>query len=71
MFFIYVYKKHMAHNRYKVDYYLVYENGAKNSQSTTLLMESDSEYEAIQKIKSSNNLTSNVRDIQIIRLIQD
>ena len=58
----------MAKN-YRVDYYLVYENGSKNSQATTILMESDSHSEAIRKIRATNNLTSNVKDIEIIRIV--
>ena len=61
----------MAQKRYKVNYYLIYEGGGKNSQSTTLLMERDSDNEAIRLIKSSNNLTSNVRDIEIISMIEE
>ena len=53
------------------NHYLIYEGGGKNSQSTTLLMERDSDNEAIRLIKSSNNLTSNVRDIEIISMIED
>ena len=53
---------------YQVDYYLIYEGGGKLSQSTTLIMESNSESDAIRKIKSKNNLTSNVKDIQIIKI---
>lgn len=58
----------MAKN-YRVDYYLVYENGSKNSQATTLFMESDSHNEAIRKIRATNNLTSNVKDIEIIKIV--
>ena len=57
--------------RFKVNYYLVYENGSKNSQGTTLLMEKESDNEAIRLIKSTNNLTSNVKDIQIISIKED
>jgi hypothetical protein len=53
---------------YKVDYTLVYEGGSKLTQSTTLIMESESSDEAKRKIRSTNNITSNVRDIQIDRI---
>jgi hypothetical protein len=57
-------------NHYAVDYYLVYANNSKLSQSTTLIMESDSSSEAERKIRERNNLTSNVKEIQIIRMIK-
>lgn len=53
---------------YKVDYTLVYEGGSKLTQSTTLIMESESSDEAKRKIRSTNNIASNVRDIQIDRI---
>jgi hypothetical protein len=53
---------------YKIDYTLVYEGGSKLTQSTTLIMESESSDEAKRKIRSTNNITSNVRDIQIDRI---
>jgi hypothetical protein len=54
---------------YKVDYYIVYDGGGKLSQSTTINMESPSENEAIRRIKGTNNLTSNVKEIIIIRIV--
>jgi|LakMenEpi03Aug12_release.lakeMendotaPanAssembly.Ray.scaffolds.fasta_scaffold4390203_1 hypothetical protein len=58
----------MAKN-YRVDYYLVYVGGGKLSQATTLSMDSPSENEAIRRIKGTNNLTSNVKEIIIIRIL--
>jgi hypothetical protein len=54
---------------YKVDYYLIYDGGSKLSQATTINMESPSESEAIRRIKGTNNLTSNVKEISIIRIV--
>jgi hypothetical protein len=60
----------MSQKKYIVNYYLVYENGSKLSQGTTLLMESPSEYDAIRQIRSKNNLTSNVKNIEITKIVQ-
>jgi hypothetical protein len=57
-------------NHYEVNYYLVYENNSKLSQATTLIMESDSSSEAERKIREKNNLTSNVKEIQITKIIK-
>ena len=54
---------------YRVDYYIVYVGGGKLSQSTTLNMDSPSDNEAIRRIKGTNNLTSNVKEIIIIRIL--
>jgi hypothetical protein len=55
-------------NHYQVDYHLIYEGGNKSHLSTTLLMESQSESEAIRKIRGTNNLTNNVREVRITRI---
>ena len=60
----------MMTNHYEVNYYLVYENNSKLSQATTLIMESDSSSEAERKIREKNNLTSNVKEIQITKIIK-
>jgi hypothetical protein len=54
---------------YRVDYYIVYVGGGKLSQSTTLNMDYPSDNEAIRRIKGTNNLTSNVKEIIIIRIL--
>ena len=46
------------------------ENNSKLSQATTLIMESDSSSEAERKIREKNNLTSNVKEIQITKIIK-
>jgi len=66
--FIFIQNLNIMSKHYQVDYYLIYEGGGKASQSTTLIMESDSDSEAIRKIKGKNNLTSNVKEIQIIKI---
>lgn len=55
-------------NHYQVDYHLIYEGGSKTHLATTLLMDSQSESEAIRKIKGTNNLTKNVREVRIINI---
>jgi hypothetical protein len=55
-------------NHYQVDYQLIYEGGGKTQLATTLLMESQSESEAIRKIKGTNNLTKNVREVRITKI---
>ena len=60
----------MMANHYEVNYYLVYENNSKLSQATTLIMKSDSSSEAERKIREKNNLTSNVKEIQITKIIK-
>lgn len=57
-------------NHYEVHYYLVYANNSKLSQGTTLLMESDSCSEAERKIRATGNIGSNVKEIEIIRIIK-
>lgn len=57
--------------KYKVDYTLVYTGGGKSRYATTILMESDSSSEAERKIRETNNLTSNVVEVQINRVILD
>jgi hypothetical protein len=47
----------------------VYVGGGKISQSTTTKMESPSENEIIRKIKGTNILTSNVKEIIIIKIL--
>jgi hypothetical protein len=63
-----LYKTNIMANHYEVLYYLVYENNSKLSQGTTLIMESDSHSEAERKIRQTNNLTPNVKEIQIIKI---
>lgn len=63
----YIFVKKMAKS-YRVDYYLIYIGGGRLSQSTTLNMEFPSENEAIRRIKGTNNLTPNVKEIAIIRI---
>jgi hypothetical protein len=55
-------------NHYQVDYQLIYEGGSKSQLATTLIMESQSESEAIRKIKGTNNLTKNVREVRITKI---
>lgn len=57
----------MAKN-YRVDYTLVYTGGGKSTHATTILMESDSSSEAEMKIRATNNINTNVVEIQINRV---
>lgn len=57
--------------KYRVDYTLVYTGGGKSNLATTILMESDSSSEAERKIRETNNINTNVVDIQINRVILD
>jgi hypothetical protein len=50
---------------YEVQYTLVYEGGGKSNLATTINMSSNSSSEAERKIRDTNNLTSNVREVQI------
>jgi hypothetical protein len=50
---------------YEVQYTLVYEGGGKSNLATTVNMSSNSSSEAERKIRETNNLTSNVREVQI------
>ena len=50
---------------YEVQYTLVYEGGGKSNLATTINMSSNSSSEAERKIRETNNLTSNVREVQI------
>jgi hypothetical protein len=66
----YIYKKYLIMaKKYKVLYTLVYTGGGKSTYGTTILMESDSFSEAERKIRETNNINSNVEDIQINRVI--
>ena len=57
--------------KYKVSYELVYEGGGKSRMGTYMYMEGNSSSEAISKIRATNNLTSNVRDIIILEIKED
>jgi hypothetical protein len=50
---------------YEVQYTLVYDGGGKSNLATTINMSSNSSSEAERKIRETNNLTSNVREVQI------
>jgi hypothetical protein len=54
----------MSENK-KVSYTLVYEGGGKTNLETTINMKSGSSSEAERKIRDTNNLTSNVREVRI------
>jgi hypothetical protein len=54
----------MAENK-KVDYTLIYEGGGKTNLSTTINMNSNSSSEAERKIRDTNNLTKNVKEVRI------
>ena len=49
----------------EVQYTLVYDGGGKSNLATTINMSSNSSSEAERKIRETNNLTSNVREVQI------
>jgi hypothetical protein len=57
-------------NHYQVNYTLVFEGGGKSKQATTLIIESDSSYEAERKIRETNNINTNVVQIQITDIIK-
>jgi len=57
-------------NHYQVNYTLVFEGGSKSRQATTLIMESNSSYEAERKIRETNNINTNVIEIQITDIIK-
>ena len=57
--------------KYKVSYTLVYTGGGKSTYGTTILMESGSFSEAERKIRETNNINTNVVDIQINNIILD
>lgn len=53
----------------KVTYALIYENGSKSTQETTLIMETDSTGEAERKIRNTNNFNgSHIKEIQILKM---
>jgi len=54
----------MSENK-KVSYTLIYEGGGKTNLATTINMNGDSHSEAERKIRETNNLTSNVREVII------
>lgn len=57
--------------KYKVIYELIFENNSKLRQGTTLYMDGGTSSEAINKIRGTNNLTSNVKDIMIVEIKED
>lgn len=60
----------MGTKHYAVDYALIYDQSgnSKSTHSTTLIMESRDSYEAERKIRSTGNVGSNVKRIEIIRI---
>jgi hypothetical protein len=55
---------------YQVNYTLVFDGGGKSTQATTLIMESNSASEAERKIRATNNINTNVREIRIDSIIE-
>jgi hypothetical protein len=53
----------------RVSYTLIYEGGAKTNLVTTINMIGNSSSEAEKKIRDTNNLTSNVRQVIITEVV--
>lgn len=58
----------MAQN-YEVRYTLIFEGGGKSTQATTIQGNNLTPSEAEYKIRSTNNINSNVREIIITEII--
>lgn len=58
----------MASNK-RVSYTLIYEGGSKTNLVTTINMNGNSSSEAEKKIRDTNNLTSNVRQVIITEVV--
>jgi hypothetical protein len=57
----------MSENK-KVSYTLIYEGGGKTNLQTTINMNGNSHSEAEKKIRDTNNLTSNVKQVIITEI---
>jgi hypothetical protein len=57
----------MSENK-KVSYTLIYEGGGKTNLQTTINMNGSSYSEAEKKIRDTNNLTSNVKQVIITEI---
>jgi len=57
----------MSENK-KVSYTLIYEGGGKTNLQTTINMNGNSCSEAEKKIRDTNNLTSNVKQVIITEI---
>ena len=57
----------MSENK-KVSYTLIYEGGGKTNLQTTINMNRNSHSEAEKKIRDTNNLTSNVKQVIITEI---
>jgi hypothetical protein len=57
----------MSENK-KVSYTLIYEGGGKTNLQTTINMNGNSYSEAEKKIRDTNNLTSNVKQVIITEI---